>query len=166
MNRSQLIVQLKSHRLVPPPKRRPLNREQRDTRSSLTREEETSVAEEGEGSTELVPATPSPRSTKPTGKNLAAMRREMSAESGQDLQTPKSVAFKESLYGREHGSTRVWGGKGKGKHGRKRSKPKKDTRPLEEREGWQDPEVLRALRSEPNNVWRMPVRPSMGRKLE
>ena len=43
------------------------------------------------------------------------------------------------------------GGKGRGKGGshRRKMKPRKDSRPVQEREGWQDPEVLRAISSEP-----------------
>ena len=87
----------------------------------------------------------------PSGKNLAAMRREMSQEGGKELQVPKTVGFKESLYGQEHGSTRIWGGKGKGKRGNKRKKKtpqKKKPGPIP-LEGWQDPQVERAKRNEP-----------------
>ena len=56
------------------------------------------------------------------------------------------------MYGQERGSTHVWGGKGKGKTGRKRkrapTKRKQQKDDGAEREGWQDPEVLRALRGE------------------
>ena len=87
----------------------------------------------------------------PSGKNLAAMRREMSQEGGKELQTPKTVGFKESLYGQERGSTRIWGGKGKGKRGNKRKKTpqKKKPGPVPILEGWQDPQVERAKRNEP-----------------
>ena len=87
----------------------------------------------------------------PSGKNLAAMRREMSQEGGKELQTPKTVGFKESLYGQERGSTRIWGGKGKGKKGNKRKKTpqKKKPGPVPILEGWQDPQVERAKRNEP-----------------
>ena len=94
---------------------------------------------------------PDPKKRAPSGKNLAAMRREMSREGGKELQTPKMVGFKESLYGREHGSTRVWGGKGRGKSGNKRKKKtpqKKKPGPIP-LEGWQDPQVERAKRNEP-----------------
>ena len=87
----------------------------------------------------------------PSGKNLATMRREMSQEGGKELQTPKTVGFKESLHGREHGSTRVWGGKGRGKSRNKRKKKtpqKKKSGPIP-LEGWQDPQVERAKRNEP-----------------
>ena len=60
------------------------------------------------------------KKTKATGKNLAAMRWQVVEETGceqSELGTPKG--FKESLYGRERGSTRVLGGKGKGKGSRK-----------------------------------------------
>ena len=93
------------------------------------------------------------KKTKATGKNSAAMRRQVAEETGceqSELGTPKG--FKESLYGQERGSTRVWGGKGKGKTGRKRkrapTKKKQQKGDGAEREGWQDPEVLRALRGE------------------
>ena len=87
----------------------------------------------------------------PSGKNLAAMKRQMSQESGKNLQIPKTVGFKESLYRREHGSTRVWGGKGRGKSGQKRKKatPKKKKAGPIPIAGWQDPEVERAKRNEP-----------------
>ena len=75
----------------------------------------------------------------------------MSEESGKELETPRTVGFKDSLYGREHGSTRVWGGKGKGKSRQRRKKatPKKKKPGPIPLEGWQDPEVERAKRSEP-----------------
>ena len=109
--------------------------------SQLAEEEDTT--EESEGSVK--------RRKTPSGKNLAAMKRQMSQESGKDLQTPKTVRFKELLYGQERGSTRVWGGKGRGKSGQKRKKTtpqKKKAGPIPI-EGWQDPEVERAKRSEP-----------------
>ena len=62
--------------------------------SRVEREEET--AEDSEG-----PATKKKKTL--SGKNLAAMKRQMSKESGKELQTPKTVGFKESLYGQEHG---------------------------------------------------------------
>ena len=113
-------------------------------RVSATREEEATVAE--------VEVSTSKR-TKATGKNLAAMRRQVAEETGCEqsaLGTPRG--FKESLYGKEQGSTRVWGGKGRGKGGRKckgtpTSTSTKKKQKLEE--GWQDPAVLRALRGEP-----------------
>ena len=126
------------------PKRRRLADVEGARRVSVMREEETMVVE----------AEPSmSKKTKATGKNLAAMRRQMAEETGCEqskLRTPKG--FKESLYGQERGSTHVWGGKGKGKAGRKhKGKPTKK-KPQKgdgaEREGWQDSEVLRALRGE------------------
>ena len=81
-------------------------------RVSVTREEETTVVE-AELSTS--------KKTKATGKNLAAMRQQMAEETGceqSELGTAKG--FKDLLYGKERGSTHVWGGKGKGKTGRKR----------------------------------------------
>ena len=100
---------------------------------------------------EAEPATS--KKTKATGKNFAAMRRQMTEETGceqSELGTPKG--FKELLYGQERGSTCVWGGKGRGKAGRKRkgkpTKKKSQKGDGPEREGWQDPEVLRALRGE------------------
>ena len=80
------------------------------------------------------------------------MKRQMSQESGKKLQIPKTVRFKDSLYGQEHSSTRIWGGKGRGKSGQKRKKttPKKKKAGPIPIEGWQDPEVERAKRSEPH----------------
>ena len=54
--------------------------------------------------------------------------------------------FASSLYGMERGLTRVWGGKGLGKGGkrRKKAKPKKKTL-----EGWEDNQVQRALEGHP-----------------
>ena len=110
--------------------------------SRMEREEETT--EDSEGSATKKKKTPS-------GKNLAAMKRQMSKESGKELQTPKTVGFKDSLYGQEHGSTRIWGGKGRSKAGQKRKKtvPKKKKAGQIPIEGWQDPEVERVKRSEP-----------------
>ena len=76
---------------------------------SVTREEETGIIE-AESSTS--------KKTKATGKNLAAMRQQVAEETGceqSELGTPRG--FKESLYGKEKGSTCVWGGKGKEKMG-------------------------------------------------
>ena len=104
------------------------------------------------------------KKTKATGKNLAAMRRQVAEETGCEqsaLETPRS--FKESLYGKERGSTHVWGGRGKGKGGRKckgipikiPTKRKQQKLDGDEREGWQDPALLRALREEaPTGVWK------------
>ena len=77
----------------------------------MTREEETGIIE-AESSTS--------KKTKTTGKNLAAMRRQVVEETGceqSELGTPRG--FKESLYGKEKWSTHVWGGKGKEKMGQK-----------------------------------------------
>ena len=124
-------------------------------RVSAMREEETTVVEA---------EVPTSKKTKATGKNLAAMRRQVAEETGCEqsaLETPRG--FKESLYGKERGSTCVWGGKGKGKGGRKRKgtptktpiKKKQQKLDHEEREEWQDPAVLRALRGEaPSGVWK------------
>ena len=117
-------------------------------RVSATREEENTVVEA---------EVPASKKTKATGKNLAAMRRQVAEEIGCEqstLGTPRG--FKESLYGKERGSTCVWGGKGKGKGGRKhngtptKTPTKKKQQKLDnnEREGWQDPAVLRVLRAE------------------
>ena len=61
------------------------------------------------------------------------------------------MGFKESLYGQEHGSTRIWGGKGRGKSGGKRKKktPQKKKPGPVPLKGWQDPQVERAKRNEP-----------------
>ena len=40
-------------------------------------------------------------------------------------------------------------GRGAGKGGRRKGQPWKDSRPVQEREGWQDPQVLRALHGDP-----------------
>ena len=81
------------------PKRRRLADVEGARRVSVTREEETMVVE-AELSTS--------KKTKATGKNLAAMRRQMAEETGceqRELGTP--TGFKESLYGQERGSTCV-----------------------------------------------------------
>ena len=131
------------------PKRRKLTSSGSTRRVSVTREEET-------GMTEAEPSTT--RTTRATGKNLVAMRQQMADDTGcsqSELRTPKG--YKESLYGQERGSTHMWGGKGRVKTGQRRKKkvPVKKTAKTMGQEGWQDPDVLRALRGEaPSGVRR------------
>ena len=113
--------------------------------------------EESEGQTPERPAT------KPTGKNLSLMKQQAAAASGKSTEefgSPSATTSKDtaycpggygsSLYGQERGSTRVWGGKGRGKGGKRKPKnPKKTTPKGQALEGWQDPEVVRALHNRP-----------------
>ena len=96
------------------PKRRRMSWTLRSARTSVTREDEAEATEQEE---------PEAPSQKVSGKNLAALKRQMAADTGKsitELATPgESKTFKESAYGQDRGSTRIWGGKGKGKTGRK-----------------------------------------------
>ena len=98
------------------PKRRKMSQTLRSAQASVTREDEAKVTEEEES------ATPTP-AKKVSGKNLAALKRQTAADTGKsitELATPgESKTFKESAYGQDRGSTRIWGGKGRGKTGRK-----------------------------------------------
>ena len=134
------------------PKKKRKKATQRERESSLVREEE-----ESEGQ------TPERPTTKPTGKNLSLMKQQAAEAAGKSTEefgspgatTKKDTAYRpggygSSLYGEEHGSTRVWGGKGRGKGGKRKPKhPKKTTQKGQELEGWQDPEVVRALHNRP-----------------
>ena len=134
------------------PKKKRKKATQRERESSLVREEE-----ESEGQ------TPERPKTKPTGKNLSLMKQQAAAASGKSTEefgspgvtTDKGTAYRpgaysSSLYGQEHGSTRVWGGKGRGKGGRRKPKaPKKKTLKEQKLESWQDPQVVRALDNRP-----------------
>ena len=132
------------------PKRKKLSERERGTRVSVTRDEEVEPSE-GEGSG----PPPAKRAKKAvTGKNLAALRRQTAEQEGRNPEdlflpaTPGGRTFKDSLYGQDRGSTRVFGGKGKGKGGKHRQKatPKKLQIKLK---GWQDPQVVRALQNKP-----------------
>ena len=112
-------------------------------RSSLTREDE-ATASEG-------PTPERPKCAKVTGKNLALIKHQAAEATGRPISefegpeeepSQSTATFASSLYGMERGSTRVWGGKGHGKGGKRRKKaePKKKTL-----EGWEDPQVQRAL---------------------
>ena len=120
----------------------------RSTRASITREDEVEAMEEEESETPTPPK-------KVTGKNLAALKRQTAADTGKsmtELATPGGTkTFKESVYGLERGSTRIWGGKGRGKGERKRRKPLTPTKKKvgTRLEGWQDPNVIRALGNKP-----------------
>ena len=59
--------------------------------------------------------------------------------------------FKDSVYGQDRGSTRVWGCQGRGKTGRKRRKlaTTMKRKPGDQLEGWDHPNVVRALRNKP-----------------
>ena len=130
------------------PKRRKMSRTLRSTRASVTREDEAQATEEEE------PETPTP-SKKVSGKNLAALKRQTAADTGKsvtELATPgETKTFKESVYGQDRGSTRIWGGKGRGKTGRKRRKPATPAKKKsgDELEGWQDSNVVPALKNKP-----------------
>ena len=141
----------KSRRLVPP--RATVLKKKRKT--TAQRERETSLAEEGEASAEQTPERPV---KKPSGKNLSLMKQQAAEATGRtaddfgSLEASTSgstvhrpAGFSSSLYGLEHGSTRVFGGKGRGKGGRRKpKKPKKKTL-----QGWEDPQVVRALENWP-----------------
>ena len=134
------------------PKKKRKTATQREKKSSLVREEE-----ESEGQ------TPERPTTKPTGKNLSLMKQQAAEAAGKSTDefgspgtsTKKDTAYRpggygSSLYGQEHGSTRVWGGKGRGKGGKRKPKhPKKTTQKEQKLESWQDPEVVRALHNRP-----------------
>ena len=135
------------------PKKKRKKATQRQKESGLPRE----VSEESEGQ------TPERPTSRPTGKNLSLMKQQAAAASGKSTEefgspsdtTGTSTAHKpggysRSLYGQEHGSTRIWGGKGRGKGGRRKAKkPKKTTSRGQVLESWQDPEVVRALHNQP-----------------
>ena len=122
-----------------------LHPSERGTRASVTREDE---VETSEGDSEEAPPTKKQKTM--TGKNLAALRRQTAQLEGweeEELSLPDThggKTFKDSVYGQDRGSTRVFGGKGKGKGGKHRQKatPQK-------RKGWQDPEVIRTLQNKP-----------------
>ena len=129
------------------PKQRRKTTTQRGKRTSKAEEEETS-----EGQTPKRPVQ------KPSGKNLSLMKQQAAEATGRatedfgspEVTTRESTAhrpsgFSSSLYGLERGSTRVFGGKGKGKSGRR--KPKKPKKKV--LEGWEDPQVTRALENRP-----------------
>ena len=116
-------------------------------RSNETEEEETS---EGQ--------TPERPIQKPSGKNLSLMKQQAAEATGratEEFGSPEVTrkegtahrpsGYSSSLYGLERGSTRVFGGKGKGKGGRR--KPKKPKKKV--LEGWEDPQVTRALENRP-----------------
>ena len=116
-------------------------------RSSLTREDE-ATASEG-------PTPERPKRAKVTGKNLALIKHQAAEATGRPIlefegpeeeSSQPAATFASSLYGMETGSTRVWGGRGRRKSGKRRKKadPKKKTL-----EGWEDPQVQRALESRP-----------------
>ena len=124
-----------------------MSRTLRSTQASVTREDEAEATEE-----ELEALIPS---KKVSQKNLATLKRQTAADTGRnvtELATPSGTkSFKDSVYGQDRGSTRVFGGKGKGKTGKKRRKLVTPTkkRPGDEVEGWQDPNVVRALCNKP-----------------
>ena len=93
----------------------------------------------------------SSKCAKVTGKNLALIKHQAVEATGRPIlefegpeeeSSQSAATFASSLYGMERGSTRVWGGNGRGKGGKRRKKvePKKKTL-----EGWEDPQVQRAL---------------------
>ena len=126
-------------------------------KTTTQREKETSrTREEGEASEEQTLERPAKR---PSGKNLSLMKQQAAEVSGhaeEDFGSPEAgtskgtahrpAGFSSSLYGLEHGSTRVFGGKGRGKGGRR--KPKKPKK--KELQGWEDPQVVRALENQPS----------------
>ena len=127
------------------PKRRRLTPSEWGTRASVTREDEVETSEE-----DSEEAPPTKKQKTLTGKNLAALRRQTAQLEGQKEEelslrdTHGGKTFKDSVYGQDRGSTRVFGGKGKGKGGKHRQKatPQKQ-------KGWQDPEVSRTLQNKP-----------------
>ena len=106
-----------------------------------------------------------------TGKDIRSLQRTVAAEQGvpeAKLSTPKT--YKSSLYGqtqrekkqeqaesrKEQRAPILFGGKGRGKGGRKQPTPKKRTgkamitqKAAATRQGWQDPQVIRALAGGP-----------------
>ena len=125
-------------------------------KTATQREKETSCTREEEGASEE--QTPERPAKRPSGKNLSLMKQQAAEASGcaeEDFGSPEATTsggtahrpagFSSSLYGLERGSTRVWGGKGKGKGGRR--KPKKPKK--KDLQSWQDPEVVRALENRP-----------------
>ena len=124
-------------------------------KTATQREKETNRTREEEGASEE--QTPERPVKRPTGKNLSLMKQQAAEASGraeEDFGSPVATAsstahrpagFSSSLYGLERGSTRVWGGKGRGKGGRR--KPKKPKK--KDLQSWQDPEVVRALENRP-----------------
>ena len=129
-------------------------------KKAAQREKESSLVREGEESEGQTPERPT---TTPTGKNLSLMKQQAAAATGKSTEefgSPGATTSKDtihrpggyssSLYGLQHGSTRIWGGKGRGKGGKRKPKdPKKTTQKGQKLEGWQDPEVVRALQNQP-----------------
>ena len=116
-------------------------------RSNLTREDE-ATASEG-------PTPERPKCAKVTGKNLALIKHQAVEATGRpisEFEGPEeessqlTATFASSLYGMERGSTRVWGGRGHGKSGKRRKKADPEKKTLE---GWEDPQVQRALEGRP-----------------
>ena len=111
-------------------RKRRASRTERSRVSSLTREAETT--------------TKKARAT--GGKNIKKIREQVARAEGKVNKAAGdpscNLMFATSTYGRE----KLPQGRGEGKSGKKRKRqtPMKDTRPLEQREGWQDPEVMRA----------------------
>ena len=107
-------------------------------KTTTQRERETSLTRDDEASEEQTPERPKKR---PSGKNLSLMKQQAAEASGRtadDFGSPEATTsgstvhrpagFSSSLYRLEHGSTRVFGGKGRGKGGRRKpKKPKKRT---------------------------------------
>ena len=132
---------------TPVPKKKKKTATQWERETSRTREEE--VSEE---------PTPERPIKTPSGKNLSLMKQQAAEATGRttdDFGSPEAstsggivhqpAGFSKSLYGLEHGSTRIFGGKGRGKGGRRKpKKPKKKTL-----QGWEDPQVVRALENRP-----------------
>ena len=99
----------------------------------------------GRDTTETTPVKRTSR-----GKDMKRIKEQVTRAEGiemGELATPSTSArtFATSMYGKE----RLPQGRGKGKGGRKKPNPKKDSRPIEQWEGWQDPEVLKALQGAP-----------------
>ena len=127
----------------------------RKRKTAMQKERQTSLTREDEASEEQTLERPSKG---PSGKNLSMMKQQAAEATGRSTEefgSPEAstsresahrpAGFSSSLYGAEHGSTRVWGGKGQGKGGRRKpKKPKKKTL-----ESWQDPQVVRALENRP-----------------
>ena len=119
------------------PKKRKATRSERN-RSTGKRQEASQQVEEDEFGSPVLR-----RSKKISGKDMRTIRRAVAATEGkapEDLATPSSTVT--AMNTGDHG-------RGKGGAHRRKVKPRKDKRPVREREGWQDQEVLRTMPNEP-----------------
>ena len=74
-----------------------------------------------------LPTPERPKHAKVTGKNLALIKHQAAEATGRPISefegpeeepSQSTATFASSLYGMERGSTKVWGGKGRGKGGK------------------------------------------------